>query len=87
MLIDLTGKAKCCPLCGSEKISADEPKHDVIYTVRIQCMDCGLNGYKIFKKDEEDPINKTIEYWNTRIPNTDTVDNEYDLHDNTTEKD
>lgn len=70
MLIDLTGKAKSCPMCGSKRIYMDEPKCNVLYSVRIQCADCGLSGYKNFTKDAKNPIEKTIEYWNTRVPVT-----------------
>ena len=56
MVRDLTGKAKSCPMCGSKRIYMDEPKYDVLFSVRIQCADCGLSGYKNFTKDAKNPI-------------------------------
>ena len=79
MTRDLTGKAKSCPMCGSKRIYMDEPKYDVLFSVRIQCADCGLSGYKNFSKSAKNPIEKTIEYWNTRVPVT--VDSkDFDAH-------
>lgn len=63
---DLTGIAKSCPMCGSDRIYMEGPKGDVILTVKIQCADCGLSGFKNFSKSAKDPIGKTINYWNTR---------------------
>ena len=80
MTRDLTGKAKSCPMCGSKRIYMDEPKYDLLFSVRIQCADCGLSGYKNFLKDAKNPIEKTIEYWNTRVPVT--VDSkDFDAHE------
>ena len=68
MTRDLTGKAKPCPICGSKRIYMPYPKMDIMYSVKIQCADCGLNGYRNFteKVNMEEAMNRTIEYWNTR---------------------
>lgn len=79
MRIDLTGKAKSCPMCGSKRIYMDEPNFDKLFSVTIYCADCGLMGYKNFFRGAKDPIERTIEYWNTRVPVT--VDKEdFDAH-------
>lgn len=70
MARDLTGKAKSCPMCGSKRIYMDEPNYDVIFSVKIYCADCGLLGFKNFHKSAKNPIEKTLEYWNTRVPVT-----------------
>ena len=70
MTRDLTGKAKSCPMCGSKRIYLKEPNYDYMFSVEIKCADCGLTGYKNFTKEEKNPIEKTIEYWNTRVPVT-----------------
>lgn len=70
MTRDLTGKAKSCPMCGSKRIYLKEPNYDYMFSVEIKCADCGLTGYKNFTKDAKNPIEKTIEYWNTRVPVT-----------------
>ena len=57
-----------CPVCHGElKICA------------LKCADCGLTGYKNFIKDAKNPIEKTIEYWNTRVPATVNKD-KFDPH-------
>lgn len=85
MTIDLTGKAKNCPMCGSKRIYMDEPKYNVLFSVRIQCADCGLSGFKNFSEDAKNPIEKTLEYWNTRVPVT--VDNkDFEAHETVSEK-
>lgn len=66
MMIDLTGIAKSCHMCGSDRIYMEEPNYDVIFSVVIQCADCGLRGFKNFHKSAKDPIERTIKYWNTR---------------------
>ena len=68
MTRDLTNIAKPCPMCGSKRIYMPYPKIDVIYSVHIQCADCGLNGYKNVCKDVniDDAMERTIKYWNTR---------------------
>ena len=75
MTRNLTGKAKSCPMCGSKRIYLKEPNYDYIFSVEIKCADCGLTGYKNFTKDAKNPIEKAIEYWNTRVPVT--VDKDY----------
>lgn len=69
MTKDLTGIAKPCPMCGSRRIYMPLPTPDVIYSVKIQCADCGLNGYKNVLKDVsvDDAMERTIKYWNTRV--------------------
>ena len=66
MMRDLTGKAKRCPMCGSNRIYMEDPNYDVIFSVVIQCADCGLRGFKNFHKSAKNPVEKTIKYWNTR---------------------
>ena len=66
MIRDLTGIAKSCPMCGSDRIYMEEPKYDVIFSVTIQCADCGLTGFKNFYKGAKNPVERTIAYWNTR---------------------
>lgn len=63
---DISSKAKPCPMCGSKRIYMDEPNYDLMFSVKIQCADCGLNGYKNFTNKAKNPIEKTIDYWNTR---------------------
>lgn len=70
MTRDLTGIAKPCPMCGSKRIYMDYPKMmDIVYSVTIQCADCGLNGYKNLFSDVDfnDAMDRTIKYWNTRV--------------------
>lgn len=69
MIIDLTSKAKPCPICGSERIYMFYPKVDVIYSVHIQCADCGLNGFKNFtdQVNIEKVTQRVLDYWNNRV--------------------
>lgn len=46
MTRDISSKAKPCPMCGSKRIYMDEPNYDLMFSVKIQCADCGLSGYK-----------------------------------------
>lgn len=66
MVRNLTGIAKSYPMCGSDRIYMEEPNYDVIFSVKICCADCGLSGFENFHKSVKNPIEKTIEYWNTR---------------------
>ena len=66
MTRDISSKAKPCPMCGSKRIYMDEPTYDAIFSVRIYCADCGLKGFQNFTINAKNPIEKTIEYWNTR---------------------
>lgn len=66
MTRDLTGKANPCPMCGSERIYLEEPTYEVLFDVKIQCADCGLMGFKSFIRGAKNPVEKTIDYWNTR---------------------
>jgi Lar family restriction alleviation protein len=66
MTRDLTGKTKPCPMCGSKRIYMDEPNYDLMFSVAIQCADCGLRGFKNFTNKAKNPVEKTIDYWNTR---------------------
>lgn len=66
MMRDLTGIVKSCPMCGSDRIYMEDLNYDAIFSVKIQCADCGLSGFKNFHKSAKDPIEKTIKYWNTR---------------------
>ena len=68
MIKDLTGIAKPCPMCGSRRIYMPLPTVDVVYSVKIKCADCGLNGYKnvLMSVDVDDEMERTIKYWNTR---------------------
>lgn len=85
MIRDLTGIAKKCPMCGSDRIYLEEPNYDVIFSVKIYCADCGLSGFKNFYKSAKNPIEKTIAYWNTRVPVT--VDSkDFDAHETVTGK-
>ena len=59
--------AKPCPMCGCKEILLEEPDYDKIFTVRIRCQKCGLNGFKNYFYTAKNPIEKTIEYWNTRV--------------------
>lgn len=52
-------------VCNKE-ILLEEPNYDKIFTVRIKCSKCGLTGYKNYFYTAKNPIEKTIEYWNTR---------------------
>ena len=69
MIRDLTNIAKPCPICGSKRIYMPYPEIDFIYTVHIQCADCGLNGFINVIKDVDidDAMERTIKYWNTRV--------------------
>lgn len=66
MIRDISDKTKPCPMCGSHRIYMEEPNYDVLFCVKVQCADCGLTGYKNFSKEAKNPVEKTIEYWNTR---------------------
>lgn len=68
MTKDLTGKVKPCPMCGSERIYLPFPEVNTIYSVRIQCADCGLNGFVsvMGNVDIDDAMERVIKYWNTR---------------------
>ena len=68
MTIDLSGKAKPCPMCGSTRIYSDCPEVNFIYSVSIFCADCGLKGFKNFTKyvDTEEADRRVLEYWNMR---------------------
>lgn len=70
MIIDLTGRAEPCPICGSKRIYIEDPVHDIIFSIKIRCADCGLTGFKTFTQNEKDPVEKTVKYWNTRVPMT-----------------
>ena len=68
MTRDLSSKAKPCPLCGGTRIYSDFPKVDYIYTINIQCAECGLKGFKNFTKDVsiDEGTQRVLDYWNTR---------------------
>ena len=59
--------AKPCPMCGCKEILLEENADYKILTVYIKCIDCGLTGFKSYFYTTENPIEKTIEYWNTRV--------------------
>ena len=44
----------------------DEPEYNVLFSVHIKCADCGLSGFKNFTYKAKNPIQRTIDYWNTR---------------------
>lgn len=69
MTRDLTNIAKPCPMCGSKRIYMPYPEIDVFYSVHIQCVDCGLNGFINVTKDFniDDAMERVIKYWNTRV--------------------
>lgn len=56
MMRNLTGKAKPCPMCGSERIYLKEPTYEGIFDVKIQCADCGLMGFKSFMRGAKNPV-------------------------------
>ena len=58
--------AKPCPMCGCKEILLEIPNHHGIFTVYIRCSKCGLTGYKNWLHTAKNPVEKTIEYWNTR---------------------
>lgn len=62
----ISSKAKPCPMCGSKRIYMDEPTYDSIFSVRIYCADCGLSKFNNFLRTAKNPVDKTIDYWNTR---------------------
>ena len=68
MTRDLSNKAKPCPLCGGTRIYSDVPTVDYIYSISIQCADCGLKGFKNFIKDVsiDEGTQRVLDYWNTR---------------------
>ena len=68
MVRNLSEKVKPCPMCGSSRIYSDYPKVDFIYSISIQCADCGLKGFKNFTKDVDidEGTQRVINYWNTR---------------------
>lgn len=51
MTRDISSIAKPCPMCGSKRIYMDESNYDSLFSVRIQCADCGLSGYKNFSRE------------------------------------
>ena len=54
-------------MCGCKEILLEEKADYKIITVYIRCPDCGLTGFKSYTYAAENPIEKTIEYWNTRV--------------------
>lgn len=58
--------AQPCPMCGCEEILLEDVNYDKIFMVRIHCPNCGLAGFKNYFHTAKDPIERTIEYWNTR---------------------
>lgn len=69
MMLDLRGKAKPCPLCGSGFIVSETKELDKsAYSISIRCARCGLKGYKSFtrKISETDGFARALDYWNTR---------------------
>ena len=79
MTIDISNKAKPCPLCGSTRIFLEE-KHDMEplgYTLYISCGDCGLRSFKSYTRSVEyvDAESRTLKYWNTRPEVLADVDN------------
>ena len=58
--------AKPCPMCGSQDIYIKEFNENPFKSVHIQCIKCGLRGFKSFMYTEKNPIGRTIEYWNSR---------------------
>lgn len=66
MTRDISSKAKPCPMCGSKRIYMDEPTYETMFSVKIYCADCGLSGFKNFLRTAKNPIDRTIDYWNTR---------------------
>lgn len=67
MIKDISSKAKPCPMCGSKRIYVDKLTYNAMFSVKIYCADCGLSGYKNFTNKAKNPIEKTIDYWNTRV--------------------
>ena len=65
-LLVKANNAKLCPMCGSQDIYIKEFNGNPFKSVHIQCIKCGLRGFKDFTHTEKNPIEKTIEYWNTR---------------------
>ena len=66
MTRNVSDQAKPCPMCGSKRIYVDEPEYNVLFSVHIKCADCGLSGFKNFTYKAKNPIQRTIDYWNTR---------------------
>lgn len=66
MTRNVSDRVKPCPMCGSKRIYVDEPEYNVLFSVRIQCADCGLSGFKNFTYKAKNPIEQMIDYWNTR---------------------
>ena len=70
MHINVSDKAKPCPMCGSSQILMEMPKDsEYFYSLHIKCADCGLNGYMSFVTSRV-PFNtgeqELLNYWNTR---------------------
>lgn len=71
MYINVSDKAKPCPICGSSQILIELPYEiDSIYSLKISCADCGLRGFKNFLRRNTPPFNdgqqKLLDYWNNR---------------------
>ena len=71
MYINVSDKAKPCPMCGSSQILIEVPQEiDRIYSLTISCADCGLRGFKNFLRSEVNPFTngeqKLLDYWNNR---------------------
>ena len=70
MILDISDKAKECPICHSKDVYIQMPEEDdcMAYTLYIKCADCGLTGYKNFLRSvlTDDSVNRVIQYWNNR---------------------
>ena len=56
-----------CPMCNGDCYYEENNSMDKMITVHVRCAKCGLSGYKNFLSGAENPIKKTIVYWNTRV--------------------
>lgn len=70
MDLSVSDIAKPCPICGCSKILIEAPEDsDYIYSLKIKCENCGLNGYMCFgtkKVPFDEGAWKLLDYWNNR---------------------
>ena len=67
MRIDVSKKARECPMCGFHQIFLEPlDTGSELITFRIRCGNCGLSGFKKYTRNVKDAEDLIIDYWNTR---------------------
>lgn len=60
-------RLKKCPLCGGDCYYEEIEFGSTMVTVYIRCRECVLSGQQTFLISAKNRIERTIDYWNTRI--------------------